>query len=199
MSRIGKMPVALPEKVKARVENRKVLVEGPLGKLSFSLPDGINADVKDSNIIMSIAKGAMDKGALFGTSRARVNNMVSGVVKEFEKVLEISGVGFKGAVEGSKVTMQLGFSHPVIFDIPQGIKMSFDPKQVVLTIKGIDREVVGNLAAQIKRVKPPEPYKGTGIKYQGEHIIRKAGKTAAGASGGGAAGAAPGGAAKGKK
>ncbi len=188
------MPVALPEKVKARVEGRKVLVEGPLGKLSFNLPDGINADVKDSNIVMSVAKGAVDKGALFGTSRARVNNMVTGVVKEFEKVLEISGVGFKGAVEGSKVTMQLGFSHPVILDIPQGIKMSFDPKQVVLTIKGIDREAVGNLAAQIKRIKPPEPYKGTGIKYQGEHIIRKAGKTAAGASGGG--GAAAGGAAK---
>jgi len=199
MSRIGRMPVALPEKVKARVENRKVLVEGPLGKLSFSLPDGINADVKDSNIIMSVAKGAVDKGALFGTSRARVNNMVAGVTKEFEKVLEISGVGFKGSVEGAKVSLTLGFSHPVILDIPQGIKMSFDPKQVVLTIKGIDREAVGNLAAQIKRVKPPEPYKGTGIKYQGEHIIRKAGKTAAGASGGGAAGAAPAGAAKGKK
>ncbi|HNW42985.1 MAG TPA: 50S ribosomal protein L6 [Elusimicrobiales bacterium] len=196
MSRIGRMPVALPEKVKAKVENRKVLVEGPLGKLSFSLPDGINADVKDSNIIMSVAKGAVDKGALFGTSRARVNNMVAGVTKEFEKVLEISGVGFKGSVEGSKVSLTLGFSHPVILDIPQGIKMSFDPKQVVLTIKGIDREAVGNLAAQIKRIKRPEPYKGTGIKYQGEHIIRKAGKTAAGASGGGAAGGAAGAAKK---
>lgn len=187
MSRIGKQPVALPEKVKARIENRKVLVEGPLGKLEYSLPDGINAEVKDSNINLSMAQGAVDKSALFGTSRARVNNMVSGVTKEFEKVLEISGVGFKGAVEGAKVTMQLGFSHPVLIDIPKGIHMSFDPKQVVLTIKGIDREVVGNLAAQIKRIKPPEPYKGTGIKYRGEHIIRKAGKTAAGASAGGAA------------
>ena len=190
MSRIGKKPVSLPEKVKARVENRKVLVEGPLGKLSYSLPDGINAEVKDSNINLSVAQGGVDKFALFGTARARVNNMVSGVSKEFEKVLEISGVGFKGAVEGAKVTMQLGFSHPVLIDIPQGIHMSFDPKQVVLTIKGIDREVVGNLAAQIKRIKPPEPYKGTGIKYRGEHIIRKAGKTAAGASAGGAAGGA---------
>lgn len=190
MSRIGKMPVALPDKVKAKVENGKVLVEGPLGKLFYSLPDGINAEVKDARINISIAPGAADKSALFGTARARVNNMVSGVTKEFEKVLEISGVGFKGAVEGNRVTMQLGFSHPVIVDIPAGIKMSFDPKQVVLTIKGIDREVVGNLAAQIKRIKPPEPYKGTGIKYQGEHIIRKAGKTAAGASAGAAGGAA---------
>ena len=190
MSRIGKMPINMPEKVKARVDGRTVHVEGPLGKLAYNLPDGINADVKDSNIIMSVAKGAADKGALFGTCRARINNMVTGVVKEFEKVLEISGVGFKGAVEGNRVSMQLGFSHPVLVDIPQGIKMSFDPKQVVLTIKGIDREVVGNLAAQIKRIKRPEPYKGTGIKYQGEHIIRKAGKTAAGA------GATSGGAAK---
>ncbi len=189
MSRIGKMPVTLPEKVKAKVDGRNVLVEGPLGKLSFALPDGINAEVKDARINISIAQGAADKAALFGTSRARINNMVSGVTKEFEKVLEISGVGFKGAVEGNRVSMQLGFSHPVLIDIPAGIKMSFDPKQVVLTIKGIDREAVGNLAAQIKRIKKPEPYKGTGIKYQGEHIIRKAGKTAAGA-GAGAGGAA---------
>lgn len=190
MSRIGKKPVALPDKVKAKVENGKVLVEGPLGKLSYNLPDGINAAVASNVINISVAQGAADKSALFGTARARVNNMVSGVVKEFEKVLEISGVGFKGEVKGNTVSMTLGFSHPVIVDIPQGIKMSFDPKQTVLTIKGIDREAVGNLAAQIKRIKKPEPYKGTGIKYQGEHIIRKAGKTAAGAGAGGAAGGA---------
>jgi len=190
MSRIGKMPVNLPEKVKARVENRKVLVEGPLGKLSYALPDGIDAAVNGNVINLSVAQGAADKGALFGTARARVNNMVAGVTKEFEKVLEISGVGFKGAVEGNRVSMQLGFSHPVLVDIPAGIKMSFDPKQVILTIKGIDREAVGNLAAQIKRIKRPEPYKGTGIKYQGEHIIRKAGKTAAGAGAGAGGGAA---------
>ncbi|OGS55198.1 MAG: 50S ribosomal protein L6 [Elusimicrobia bacterium RIFOXYB2_FULL_62_6] len=185
MSRIGKMPVVLPDKVKAKVENRKVLVEGPLGKLSFNLPDGINAEVKEGKINLSVAGGASGKGALFGTSRARVNNMVIGVTGGYSKVLEISGVGFKGAVEGAKLTMQLGFSHPVILDIPQGVKMSFDPKSVILTISGADKEMVGNLAAQIKRIRPPEPYQGTGIKYQGEHIIRKAGKTAAGAAGAG--------------
>ncbi|HBA61799.1 MAG TPA: 50S ribosomal protein L6 [Elusimicrobia bacterium] len=190
MSRIGKKPVALPDKVKARVENGKVLVEGPLGKLSYSLPDGINAAVANNIINVSIAAGAVDKAALFGTARARVNNMVNGVTKEFEKVLEISGVGFKGTVEGARVNMQLGFSHPVILDIPAGIKMSFDPKQTVLTIKGIDREAVGNLAAQIRRIKPCEPYKGSGIKYHGEHIIRKAGKTAAGAGASASGGAA---------
>lgn len=185
MSRIGRKPVVVPEKVKVRVENSRVFVEGPLGKLSYSLPDGILADVKDGKINLSVAGGAIGKGALYGTIRARVNNMVNGVMLGFNKVLEINGVGFKGAVEGARLTMQLGFSHPVIVDIPQGIKMAFDPKATILTISGIDRDLVGNLAAQIKRVKPPEPYKGTGIKYQGEHIIRKAGKTAAGASSGG--------------
>ena len=186
MSRIGRKPVVVPEKVKVRMENSQVFVEGPLGKLSYALPDGILAAVKDGKINLSVAGGAIGKAALYGTIRARVNNMVNGVLLGFNKILEINGVGFKGAVEGAKLTMQLGFSHPVIIDIPQGIKMTFDPKATILTISGIDKDLVGNLAAQIKRVKPPEPYKGTGIKYQGEHIIRKAGKTAAGASSGGA-------------
>lgn len=179
MSRIGKKPVAIPEKVKAVIENGVIRVEGPLGKLSFAIPSGILVNVNDKNINVSIEKGAMNKNALFGTVRARIQNMVSGVVKEFEKILEITGVGFKGEVKGKQVSLQLGFSHPVIVDIPEGIKMSFDPKQTTLTIKGIDREAVGNIAAQIRRIKKTEPYKGTGIKYQGEHIIRKAGKTAA--------------------
>ncbi|HBB67143.1 MAG: 50S ribosomal protein L6 [Elusimicrobia bacterium GWA2_56_46] len=190
MSRVGKKPVAVPEKVKVKVERGAVFVEGPLGKLSCSLPDGILAEVKDSKINLSVAGGAVGKSALYGTIRARVNNMVNGVTSGFNKVLEINGVGFKGAADASKLTMQLGFSHPVVMDIPQGIKMTFDPKATILTISGIDKDLVGNLAAQIKRVKPPEPYKGTGIKYQGEHIIRKAGKTAAGASAGAGGGAA---------
>jgi len=179
MSRIGKKPVAIPEKVKAVIENGIIRVEGPLGKLSFAIPSGILVNVNDKIINVSIEKGAVNKNALFGTVRARIQNMVSGVVKEFEKILEITGVGFKGEVKGKQISLQLGFSHPVIVDIPEGIKMSFDPKQTTLTIKGIDREAVGNIAAQIRRIKKTEPYKGTGIKYQGEHIIRKAGKTAA--------------------
>jgi len=182
--------VTVPEKVKVRVENSAVFVEGPLGKLSYALPDGILAAVKDGKINLSVAGGAIGKAALYGTIRARVNNMVNGVTNGFNKVLEINGVGFKGAVTGAQLSMQLGFSHPVLVDIPQGIKMTFDPKATVLTISGIDKDLVGNLAAQIKRVKPPEPYKGTGIKYQGEHIIRKAGKTAAGATAGAGGGAA---------
>ena len=173
MSRIGKKPVIIPEKVKVIVENEKVRVEGPLGKLSLGIPAGILVASDGKQINVSIEKGAENKDALFGTIRARIQNMVSGVVKEFEKVLEITGVGFKGEVKGKQISLQLGFSHPVIVDIPEGIKMSFDPKQTTLTIKGIDREAVGNIAAQIRRIKKTEPYKGTGIKYQGEHIIRK--------------------------
>lgn len=184
MSRIGKKPVAIPEKVKAVVEKGAIRVEGPLGKLSLDIPAGILVAVDGKQINVSVAKGAENKDALFGTVRARINNMVNGVVKEFEKILEITGVGFKGEVKGNKVSMQLGFSHPVIVDIPTGIKMAFDAKQTTLSIKGIDREAVGNIAAQIRRIKKTEPYKGTGIKYHGEHIIRKAGKTAAAGSSG---------------
>ncbi|MDA8132756.1 MAG: 50S ribosomal protein L6, partial [Elusimicrobia bacterium] len=120
MSRIGKKPITMPDKVKARVDGRTVHVEGPLGKLDYNLPEGINAAVAGSVINVSVAQGAADKAALFGTTRARINNMVAGVTKEFEKVLEISGVGFKGSVEGNRVSLTLGFSHPVLMDIPKG-------------------------------------------------------------------------------
>lgn len=183
MSRIGKKPVAIPDKVKVVVEDSFIRVEGPLGKLTLNIPAGILVELDGKTIKVSIKEGAENKDALSGTIRARIQNMVSGVVKEFEKVLEITGVGFKGEVKGKQISLNVGFSHPVLVDIPEGIKMSFDPKQTTLTIKGIDREAVGNIAAQIRRIKKTEPYKGTGIKYQGEHIIRKAGKTAAAGGG----------------
>jgi large subunit ribosomal protein L6 len=183
MSRIGKKPIVIPEKVKAKIEGKVVLIEGPLGKLSYDLPQGISAEIKDGKICLFMDSNLFGKSALYGTARARINNMVTGVLNGFSKVLEINGVGFKGMVEGRKLSLQLGFSHPFVIDVPEGIKMSFDPKQVLLTISGIDKEKVGNIASQIKRVRPPEPYQGTGIKYQGEHIIRKPGKTAAGVTG----------------
>lgn len=182
MSRIGKKPVVVPEKVKVKVQGRSVAVEGPLGALSYNLPEGISAAFAEGKVTISKADGI--SGAVYGTTRARIANMVHGVMSGFSKVLEIQGVGFRGQVEGQKLVMQLGFSHPVVVDIPRGIKMSFDPKQTVFTISGIDKDVVGDIAAQLRRKKVPEPYKGTGIRYQGEHITRKAGKTAAGAAGG---------------
>ncbi|MBI4655141.1 MAG: 50S ribosomal protein L6 [Elusimicrobia bacterium] len=189
MSRIGKKTIIVPEKIKAKIEGKTVAVEGPLGKLSYVLPEGIVAELKDNKISISVSGEIGARDALYGTARARINNMITGVANGFTKVLEINGVGFKGSADAQKLTMQLGFSHPVIIDIPAGIKMSFDPKQTLLTIMGADKCVVGNLAAQIKRIRPPEPYNGTGIRYQGERIIRKAGKTAAGVGAPGAGGA----------
>ncbi len=181
MSRVGKKPVVVSDKAKVKLENRTLFAEGPKGKASYVLPFGINAELKDSVLQLSLdAKSGKEKSAIFGTTRARINNMLNGVVNEFTKVLEINGVGFKGSVQGQKLTLILGFSHPVIFDIPQGMTVKFDPKGTVLSLSHFDKEVVGNFAAKIKKTKKPEPYKGTGIKYQGERIIRKAGKTAAG-------------------
>lgn len=188
MSRIGKKPIIVPEKVKAKIEGKVIWVEGPLGKLSYDLLGGISAEIKDGKICLFMDSNLSGKSALYGTARARINNMVTGVLNGFSKVLEINGVGFKGMVEGQKLSLQLGFSHPFVIDIPEGIKMTFDPKQILLTISGNDKEKVGNIASQIKRIRPPEPYQGTGIRYQGEHIIRKPGKTAAGVAGVGAAG-----------
>ncbi len=192
MSRIGKNPINVPDKVKVGIKDKSVLIEGPLGKMSYTVPEGIAVDYKDGKIFVSRENKPDSKdnaAAIHGTSRARLANIVQGITAGFTKILEIQGVGFRGQVEGRKLSLQVGFSHPAIIDIPEGIKMSLDPKQTILTITGIDKDVVGDIAARIKRIKPPEPYKGTGIRYQGEHIARKAGKTAAGASGGTGAGA----------
>ena len=181
MSRVGKKPIPILDKAKVVLDNRTLKVEGPKGKMEYIIPDGINAEIKEKNIILSLdPETGKNKNALFGTARARINNIVKGVVDEFTKVLEINGVGFKGNVQGNKLTLQLGFSHPVLLDIPQGMTMKFDPKATILTISHYDKDIVGNMAAKIRRIRPPEPYKGSGIKYQDEHIIRKAGKTAAG-------------------
>lgn len=190
MSRIGRKAIDIPEKVNVSVQNGLVSVKGPMGELSYKLVNGIDVEVKDKKISVTRKAERNDLGAIYGTTRAKINNMVEGVTKGFSKILEINGVGFKGAVQGSALNLQVGFSHPVLVDIPKGLKIAVDPKQTMLTISGIDKDLVGNVASKIKRIKPPEPYKGTGIKYQGERIIRKAGKSAAGAGSGGAAGAA---------
>jgi len=191
MSRIGRQPIVITDKVKVKIEGAKITIDGPLGSLSRLIPAGVNVTYKDNqiNLILEQQDENGPGSAIYGTTRALVQNMATGVLSGFTKILEIHGVGFRGQVEGTKLTMQLGFSHPVVVDIPQGIKMSLDPKQTILTITGINRETVGTVAAKIKKIKPPEPYKGTGIRYQGERIVRKAGKTAAGAGSGGAAGA----------
>lgn len=175
MSKIGNKPVKIEDGVKVNINGNVINFEGRLGKLSLNIFDGIKVEVKDGYVYIKKEKPETDN--LHGTMRAKINNAIIGVSKGFEKVLEISGVGFRAQSDGKKITMQLGFSHPVEIAIPQGIKIEVDAKtQAIIKVMGIDKELVGNFADKIKNIKPPEPYKGSGIKYQNERILRKAGK-----------------------
>jgi large subunit ribosomal protein L6 len=180
------MPIAVPTGVKLESKPGSIEVQGPLGKLSQKLPPGIQIKVSGTNATVETTSTDNELGGpLHGLARSLVANAIVGVTQGFKKDLEIVGLGYRAQVAGDKLTMTLGFAHPSEFKIPSGIKISTDPKQTFLTITGIDAYLVGEVAAQIRRLKPPEPYKGSGIKYVGEHIIRKAGKAAAGAVGGG--------------
>jgi large subunit ribosomal protein L6 len=176
MSRIGKQPIAIPPKVKVEVKGQQVFVEGPKGKLSWQLPRRTSLKVENGSVVVS-RQGEDDQvKALHGMSRALVNNMVRGVSEGFSKRLEIQGVGFKAAVQGKTVNMSLGFSHPVVYPIPDQIKVTVE-ENTKLTIEGPDRQVVGQVAAELRSFYPPEPYKGKGVRYVGEHVVRKEGKT----------------------
>jgi large subunit ribosomal protein L6 len=189
MSRIGKMPVVVPQGVQVTLAAGKVTAKGPKGQLEQALPDGVKAELKEGKILLTTT-GGHSISALYGMSRARVNNIVQGVHGGFTKILDIVGLGFKAAVAGDKLTLNLGYSHPVEFIVPKGVQVTVDPKTQAITITGADKDVVGQTAAQIREIRKPEPYKGTGIRYRGEHIIKKAGKTAAGVGGGAAGGGA---------
>lgn len=182
MSRVGKKPIPIPDKVDVEIKNGAVRVKGPLGELSLELPSAVKIEQKDKQLTLSSSDP--EGAAIFGTMRARVANLVAGVSAGFKKELHISGVGYKAQVQGQKIVFTLGFSHPVEFPIPKGIKAETDKKLVQLTLSGVDKDLVGETAALIRALKKPEPYKGTGIKYAGERIHRKAGKTAAGAGAG---------------
>ncbi len=177
MSRIGKKLIELPEKVKLSVSGEGAIsVEGPKGKLEWNLPKLINARVDGTKV--TLERGSEDRKvrALHGLSRALVNNMVTGVSAGFVKDLEIQGVGFKAAVRGPILDLNLGFSHDIHFPIPQGIKVTV-AENTKIKIEGIDRQLVGQVAADIRAYYPPEPYKGKGVRYAGEKIQRKEGKT----------------------
>jgi large subunit ribosomal protein L6 len=176
MSRIGKQPIAIPPKVKVEIKGRKVHVEGPKGKLDWELPQRTSLKVQDGKIVVSRDGEDAAAKALHGMSRALVNNMVKGVTDGFVKKLEIQGVGFKASVQGKTVNMMLGYSHPINYPIPDQIKVTVE-ENTKLTIEGPDRQVVGLVAAELRNFYPPEPYKGKGVRYVGEHVQRKEGKT----------------------
>ncbi len=176
MSRIGKQPIVIPAKVKVEVKGQRVHIEGPKGKLDFELPNRTAAKVEGANVVVSRqGEGAQDK-ALHGLSRSILNNMVKGVSEGFSKQLEIQGVGFKAAVQGKNVNLSLGFSHPILYQIPDQIKVTV-VENTKLTIEGPDKQVVGQVAAELRSFYPPEPYKGKGVRYSDEKVVRKEGKT----------------------
>lgn len=183
MSKIGNKPIAVPDGVKVEVKDGYVNVSGPNGSLKLKIFDGISVEVKDKMIYVKREKDGVNN--FHGTMRAKINNAVIGVVKKFSKVLEIIGVGYRceKSADNKKLTFTVGYSHPVVIDIPQDLTVDVDPKANTITVSGIDKERVGIFADRIKKIKPPEPYKGSGIKYQNERILRKAGKAQAGAGG----------------
>ncbi|HEY0790515.1 MAG TPA: 50S ribosomal protein L6 [Chthoniobacterales bacterium] len=177
MSRIGKKSIQLPDKVNVNVSSAgTVTVEGPRGKLNWSLPPQISLVVDGRQASLQRSAESRSVRALHGLSRSLVDNMVTGVSQGFQKTLEIHGVGFRAQVQGSSVNLSLGFSHPIVFPIPDGIKVTVQENTKVL-IEGIDKQKVGQAAADIRSYYPPEPYKGKGIRYTGEQILRKEGKT----------------------
>ena len=176
MSRIGKQPIAIPPKVKVEVKGQSVSVEGPKGRLNWQLPRNTTAKVDNGKIVVARKGEDAQAKALHGLSRALLNNMVRGVTEGFVKKLEIQGVGFKAAVQGKNVNLSLGYSHPIVYPLPDQIKVTVE-ENTKLTVEGPDRQVVGQVAAELRGFYPPEPYKGKGVRYVGEHVVRKEGKT----------------------
>jgi large subunit ribosomal protein L6 len=182
MSRVGKQPIAIPDGVSVERIEGGVSVTGPKGRLTGSLPDGIEISIEGGRVELRRPDEKRETRARHGLARSLVANMVKGVVEPFAKELEIQGVGYRADISGSTLNLQLGFSHPVAMPVPDGLKVSVD-RNVLVRIEGIDREQVGQFAADLRAIRPPEPYKGKGIRYAGEHVRRKVGKAATGSTG----------------
>ena len=180
MSRIGRAPITIPSTVKVTAETNRVQVEGPKGKLSISFPEAISVRVEGQQVNVKRTGEEPSMKALHGLYRALIANMVHGVVTGFSKELEIVGVGYRAQLEGKQLSLQVGFSHPVRVPLPDGITVEV-PKPTLVIVKGADKHLVGQFSANLRRIAPPEPYKGKGIKYAGEIVRRKAGKAATGA------------------
>jgi large subunit ribosomal protein L6 len=177
MSRIGKRPIELPAGVNVTIDPGRVMVSGPLGELHQQVPVRMSIEREDSQLLVKRPTERGDVRALHGQNRTLVAHMVEGVTKGFEKKLQIQGVGYRAALRGTSLELNVGYSHVVVIEAPKGI--TFDvPTPTEVTVKGIDKQQVGEIAAQVRKVRPPEPYKGKGIRYEGEHVRRKVGKRA---------------------
>ena len=178
MSRIGKKPIPLPKGVTVKIEDRTVAVQGPKGKLDTLLPRGIRVEQQDGHLVAIRENDS--QAAVHGLARALVNNAVEGVTKGWTKELEIVGIGYRAEMKGKgTVVFSLGYSHPIEYPLPSGVEVAIDPKQTKLTISGIDRQRVGQVAAEMRSLRPPDPYKNKGLRYAGERLKKKVGKTGA--------------------
>lgn len=178
MSRKGKLPIPLPKGVEVKVSNNEVSVKGPKGLLTQKLVPGIKVTVEGSQVLVSLDDENADLGHFYGLYRSLINNMVVGTTEGFEKRLEMIGVGYRAAVQGDLLDLLLGFSHPTKLPIPKGLTVKVD-KNTLIIISGFDKHLVGQFAANVRSKRPPEPYQGKGIRYQGEYVRKKAGKAAA--------------------
>jgi large subunit ribosomal protein L6 len=177
MSRVGQSPIRIPDDVNVSIVGGAITINGPRGELQRSLPEGITAAYQDGEIVVSRADDESRTRSLHGLARSLVNNMVIGVTQGYEKRLEIQGIGYRAAKQGSDLEVTVGYSHPVRKVAPDGIEFEV-PSPTRITVKGIDKELVGQTAAEVRSIRKPEPYKGKGIRYEGEHVRRKAGKAA---------------------
>src|SRR5512142_853675 len=178
MSRIGKKPIPIPQGVDVQVQGNVVAVKGPKGRLETRIPEGVTLERKDGHLVAT--RSGDEKAALHGLVRALVNNAVEGVTKGWSKELEIVGIGYRAEMKGKNtVVFSLGYSHPIEFPLPTGVEVAVDPKQTKLTVSGIDRQKIGQVAAEMRGLRPPDPYKNKGVRYVGEKLKKKVGKTGA--------------------
>lgn len=176
MSRIGRMPVVVPQGVEVKIKGSHVRVKGPKGELERVFPAEMKIKLEENEIVVERPSDERNHRALHGMTRALINNMVTGVNTGFEKILEVNGVGYRAELQGSNLVLHVGYSHPVVIEPPEGISFEWDARSRQIKVMGRDKETVGQIAANIREVRPPEPYKGKGIKYLTERIRRKAGK-----------------------
>jgi large subunit ribosomal protein L6 len=178
MSRIGKKPIAIPKGVTIKVDGNVVDVKGPKGQLRQALPPGITAALEDGSLVTRKESDARELGKFHGLARSLVNNAVVGVSEGWKKELDIVGVGYRAEMKGQQVVLALGYSHPIVFDVPKGIEVAIE-KQTHITVTGVDRQLVGQVAANLRRLREPDPYQQKGVRYTGEVLKKKAGKTGA--------------------
>jgi large subunit ribosomal protein L6 len=177
MSRIGKKPVDIPAGVDVKLQDNSITIKGPKGQLAWNLPPETPVSVKENRIVVERADDTKKVRALHGLTRSLISNMVEGVTKGYQRVLDIVGVGYRAQVQGSKIVLSLGYSHPVEFQLPEGISATVDQKQTQITLAGIDKQKIGQIAANLNALRKPDAYKGKGIRYSGQRLKLKVGKT----------------------